>query len=62
MFRRKRPALRYYLYISDTKLDMLFDQIDPRQRRRLSAEVDVDLKLAGLRLRGADNAAPARTA
>jgi len=52
--RRRRPPLRYYLYVSNTKLDMLFEQIDPALRRRISAEAKVDLKLASLTLRRAD--------
>jgi hypothetical protein len=58
----KIEALRYYLYISDAKLDMLFDQIDPRALKRITAEVKVDLKLASVTLRGADNPGPTRSA
>lgn len=61
-FRRKRPPLRHFLYISDTKLDMLFEQIDPALRRHISAEVKVDLKLASLTLRQTDVPAAARIA
>lgn len=56
-FRREKPPLRYFLYISDAKLDMLFEQIDPALRRRISAEVMVDLKLASLTLRQTDTPA-----
>jgi len=59
---REEKVLRYYLYISDTKLDMLFEQINPGVLKRISAEVKVDLKLASLTLRGADNPGPTRTA
>jgi len=59
---RKPRALRYYLYVSDTKLDMLFEQIDPGQRRKISAEVKVDLKLASVTLRSIEHPAPARAA
>jgi hypothetical protein len=38
MFRRRKPPLRYFLYVSDAKLDMLFEQIDPALRRRVGAE------------------------
>ena len=65
MFRSRShrvQALRYYLYVSDTKLDMLFEQIDPGVLKRISAEVKVDLKLASITLRGADNPGPTRTA
>ncbi|MEU3622803.1 hypothetical protein BS329_09655 [Amycolatopsis coloradensis] len=61
MFRRK-PPLRYYLYVSDAKLEMLFEQINPALRRRISAEAKVDLKLASLTLRRADHPHAARMA
>jgi hypothetical protein len=59
--RKPKPPLRYFLYVSDAKLDMLFEQIDPAQRRRISAEVKVDLKVASMTLRQAEHPA-ARTA
>jgi hypothetical protein len=59
---RKARPLRYYLYISDSKLEMLFEQINPGVLKRISAEVKVDLKLASLTLRGAENPGPTRTA
>lgn len=63
MFRSKKvEPLRYYLYVSDSKLDMLFDQIDPGILKRISAEVKVDLKVVGLTLRNADNPGPTRMA
>ncbi|MDI5978239.1 DUF7019 family protein [Amycolatopsis magusensis] len=62
MFRRRRPPLRYYLYVSDAKLEMLFEQIDPALRRRISAEAKIDLKLASLALRRADHPHAARMA
>jgi hypothetical protein len=40
MFRSRSyntKALRYYVYISDAKLDVLFDQIDPRVLKRITA-------------------------
>jgi Family of unknown function (DUF7019) len=58
----KAPELRYYLYISDAKLDMLFDQIDRSILKRIVAEVKVDLKLASVTLRGADSPGPSRAA
>src|SRR5207302_1787459 len=57
--RREHPRLRYYLYISDSKLDMLYEQIEPRALRHLSAELKVDLKVASVILKHADN--PERT-
>ena len=59
---RNVQTLRYYLYISDTKLEMLFDQIDQSARKRISAELKLDLKVASLTLREADNPAPTRAA
>ena len=58
----KALPLRYYLYISDSKLDMLFEQIDLKSRKRISAELKIDLKVASLTLRGAENPGPTRTA
>lgn len=60
--RREDPRLRYYLYVSDTKLDMLFEQIDQSMLKRISAEVKVDLTLASVTLKRADNPTPARAA
>ncbi|GLY70252.1 DUF7019 family protein [Amycolatopsis taiwanensis] len=60
--KRGQPSLRFYLYISDTKLDMIFDQIDPSIRRRVSAEAKVDLKVASLALRQPDPAPATRIA
>jgi hypothetical protein len=64
LFHKSRNAqpLRYYLYISDTKLNMLFDQIDQGILKRISAEVKVDFKVASLTLREADNPALTRAA
>jgi hypothetical protein len=59
---QEAPALRYYVYVSDAKLEMLFEQIGSAARKHISAEVKVDLKLASLTLRGADNPGPARLA
>jgi hypothetical protein len=58
---RAQP-LRYYLYVSDAKLDMLFEQIDRSLLKRISAEIKVDLKLASITLKGADNPGPTRMA
>lgn len=60
--RREEPRLRYYLYVSDTKLDMLFEQIDQSMLKRVSAEVKVDFTLASVTLKRADNPVPARAA
>jgi hypothetical protein len=52
--------LRFYIYISDYKLDMLYEQISPARRRRISGELKVDLKLAGLTLRGSEQSEATR--
>jgi hypothetical protein len=50
------------MYISDNKLDMLFEQIDQGVLKHISAEVKVDLKLAGVTLRQTEQPTQARTA
>ncbi|MGC7097439.1 DUF7019 family protein [Amycolatopsis lurida] len=40
-------SFRYYLYISDTKVDMLLAQIDPGFARSRATEVSLDLKVVG---------------
>jgi hypothetical protein len=62
LHRRQVNLLRYYLYVSDAKLDMLFEQIDQRVLKHISTEVKVDLKLASITLRKAENPTPARMA
>jgi hypothetical protein len=47
-----RQPLRYFVYISDYKLDMLYDQIPVSLLSRISGEIRIDLKIAGLTLRG----------
>ena len=44
-------ALRYYIYVSDSKLDMLSEQIPPPLRQRVAAELKVDIKVFSLSLR-----------
>jgi uncharacterized protein DUF7019 len=60
--RRQKQPLRYYLYISDAKLDMLFSQIGESILKRISAEIKVDLKLAGVTLREREQPIASRTA
>jgi len=60
--RRDDPRIRYYLYISDAKLDMLFEQIDRGALKRISAEVKVDLKVASVTVKRADDPALTRAA
>src|ERR1700690_995131 len=59
---RKATPLRYYIYVSDSKLDMLFEQVDQRSRKRISAELKIDLKVASLTLSEAEDPGPTRTA
>ncbi|MFJ5774639.1 DUF7019 family protein [Streptomyces sp. NPDC093094] len=40
-------SLRYYLYVSDSKVDMLLAQIDPALRQKRTTEVNVSLKVVG---------------
>lgn len=54
-------SFRYYLYISDSKVDMLLPQIDPALTQRRSAEVSVNLKIFGVK-RGTDLAGANRIA
>ncbi|MEU6822430.1 SAVMC3_10250 family protein [Streptomyces atriruber] len=37
--------MRYYLYVSGTKLDMLYEQIPPKLLKRIAVEAKVDLKV-----------------
>lgn len=63
LFRRRRQrGLRNYVYVSDTKLDMFFEQIDPAVRRRVSAELSLDLKIASVAIRTAERPAVTRMA
>jgi hypothetical protein len=46
--RRQRVfTMKYYVYISDSKVDMLLQQIPHGQKRRLATEFKIDLKLLG---------------
>ncbi|WP_030899450.1 MULTISPECIES: DUF7019 family protein [unclassified Streptomyces] len=38
-------SFRYYLYISDSKVDMMLAQIDPALSRKKTSELSVDLKI-----------------
>ncbi|MEU6644557.1 SAVMC3_10250 family protein [Saccharomonospora sp. NPDC046836] len=60
--RRRRRGLRNYVYVSDTKLDMFFEQIDPADRRQVSAELSLDLGIAGVAISTADQPAATRMA
>lgn len=59
---RQVKPLRNYLYVSDAKLDMLFEQIDRSLLKQISVELKVDLKLASITLHHAEDPSPARMA
>jgi hypothetical protein len=40
--------LKYYIYVSDTKVDQLYNQIPKKLLREIAAELTVDLKPAGV--------------
>ncbi|KMS79449.1 MULTISPECIES: DUF7019 family protein [Streptomyces] len=54
-------TVRYYLYISDSKVDMLLSQIDPAFGRRSTTEAGLSVKLFNVR-RSVEAPAPDRTA
>lgn len=57
LLRGKRVGpLRYFIYVSDAKVQMLLDQIDVRVKRGIAAELEIDFKLLSLKLtRSADD-------
>ena len=65
-FFRKRNLLAhrlsYFVYVSDAKLDMLYEQIPRPLRKRLAAEVKVDFKMVGVTIKGAEDKGPLRLA
>jgi len=54
-FRRHRVEpgnqAAYYVYVSDTKIDMLYPQIPTRLSKRISGELSLDFKFVGLSLK-----------
>jgi hypothetical protein len=42
---RQPRKLKYYVYISDAKVDMLFAQIPVKLRNRIAADLTIDLKI-----------------
>ena len=53
MFRRKEKArnpLRYLVYLSDSKIEMLLDQMPVSLRKEMASELKVDLKLLSVKL------------
>lgn len=47
--------MKYYTYVSQTKVDMLYDQIPAWNRERISKELKIDLKLISVTLSNASN-------
>jgi hypothetical protein len=45
--------VKYYLYVSDAKINMLFAQIPTRLAKRLSAELEVDFQIISLKPKSA---------
>jgi len=43
--------VRYYSYISDAKLDMLYEQIPPKLLDRIAAELKLDIKVVSVSLK-----------
>jgi hypothetical protein len=39
--------MKYYLYISDTKVDMLLQQISHEEKKKIASEFKIDLKILG---------------
>ncbi|MGX1130866.1 hypothetical protein RKD49_003056 [Streptomyces glaucescens] len=52
-------SVRYYLYISDAKVDMLLSQVDPAYDRKRVTEFSVGVTMAGAK-RSVESAAPDR--
>jgi len=47
-FRRKRSSVaspRFYVYVSESKVDMLLMQIDPGSQKKVTAEFGINFKL-----------------
>src|SRR5262245_26427302 len=60
--KRKGTPARYYVYISDAKVDMLYEQVPQGSLSRLASEVKVDLKVIGVTLKQAETPQPVRLA
>lgn len=61
---RQPRKLKYYVYISDAKVDMLFAQIPAKLRNRIAADLKVDLKIisASITSRASEETRYSRTA
>jgi hypothetical protein len=47
---QEAASMKYYVYVSRTKVDMLVSQIPPKISQRIAAELDIDLKLIQVKL------------
>lgn len=45
--------MRYYIYVSTAKVDMLYEQIPPKLLQRLVVEAKVDLKVLSVSVQSA---------
>lgn len=44
--------MKYYIYVSDTKVNMLYEQIPRDIKTKIAAEIKIDLKLLSVTLKG----------
>ena len=44
--------MRYYVYVSDSKVDMLYSQMPSGLRDRIAAELKIDLKVVSVSVSG----------
>jgi hypothetical protein len=56
------PPARYYIYVSDAKVEMLYEQLPRPLLSRLAAEVKVDLKVIGVTIKQAESQPTVRAA
>lgn len=54
-------ALKYFLYVSDAKLDMLAEQIPTPLRQRIAGDFSLDLKVVSMSIRSASKEAYEKT-
>jgi hypothetical protein len=48
-------SMKYYVYISDTKVDMLYSQIPQNILRKIAAELNINLGIFSLSVKGKEN-------
>jgi hypothetical protein len=54
----KERAMKYYIYISDTKVDMLYPQIPKPVLKKIASNLSIDLKLFGAEVSVASKSSP----